>query len=412
MTDQDNELEGIDDNATESAAAAQARPGRSRLVAIGAAILLVVLAASAGGAVIGHELWASSRSAAPTPVTNPSTGFGGSGSGSTGNAGGGLSDPASIAVRVNSAIVNINSSYTYQGSAGAGTGIVISSDGKVLTNNHVIQGATRISATDVGNGKTYDAKVVGYDPSHDIAVLQLQDASGLATVKIGDSSKLSVGDAVVGVGNAGGTGGTPSYAGGSITALNQSITAVDEAGGTSEKLTGLIQVNANIQPGDSGGPLVDSDGKVIGMNTAGSTGGFSGFDLQGTTGAAYAIPINQAAETALQIVSGHGSSTVHVGDTAFLGITVGASGGDFGGGSGNASGVTVANVLDGEAAQQAGISVGDTITSLDGKTVDSPSTLSSLLLAHHPGDTIQLGWTDSSGATHTASVVLGSGPAA
>src|SRR5262249_58525303 len=131
-----------------------------------------------------------------------------------------------IAAKVSGALVDINVTFAYQG-AGAGTGIVVSSSGEVLTNNHVINGATRITATDVGNGRTYDATVVGYDPSHDIAVLQLKGASGLATATLGNSSKLSVGDPVVGVGNAGGVGGTPSSAGGKVTALDRWITPPD-----------------------------------------------------------------------------------------------------------------------------------------------------------------------------------------
>jgi S1-C subfamily serine protease len=300
---------------------------------------------------------------------------------------------------------------------GAGTGIVVSSNGKVLTNNHVIRGATRISVTDIGNGQTYDAKVIGYDPSHDVAMLQLQGASGLATAKFGDSSKLSVGAGIVGVGNAGGTG-TPTYAAGSVTGLAKSITATDEFGGSSEQLSNLIQVNANIQPGDSGGPLVDSNGEVVGMITAGSAG-FSGFDFGGTTsGAAYAIPINDASKLALQMVAGHASTTTHIGGTAFLGVSVAQGdsgvGGFFGGGASSSpsSGVTVGNVLSGEPAQKAGLAAGDTITAIDGHAVDSPTALTNLMLGHHPGDQVKVGWTDTSGASHSASVVLGSGPPA
>jgi S1-C subfamily serine protease len=414
---------------------ANRRPGLGRLALLVGGVFLILLAASAAGAVISHELWTSSQPAAQAPVATPSPGnsggFGGSGSfggsgtnggsGSGSTATGGPSNAAAIAAKVNPALVNIDSSDTYQGSMGAGTGIVISSDGKVLTNNHVIRGATRISATDVGNGKTYDAKVIGYDPSHDVAVLQLQGASGLATAKLGDSSKLSVGDAIVGVGNAGGTGSTPTYAGGSVTALDQSITATDDLGGSSEQLSNLIQVNANIQPGDSGGAIVDSSGKVVGMITAGSAG-FPGFDFGSapTSGAAYAIPISDASKLALQMVSGHQSSTVHVGGTAFLGVSIGSSGagssGFFGlaprGGSSSASGVAVGSVLPGEAAQKAGLVAGDTITSIDGHSVDSPTTLSGLMLGHHPGDKVKVTWTDSSGGSHNASVVLGSGPPA
>jgi S1-C subfamily serine protease len=389
------------------------RPGLGRLAAIGAGIVLVVLVASAAGAVVGHELWTSSRSAAPAPIATPSPGGsgifgGGSGGSSTGS---GPSNAAAIAAKVNPAVVDIDSSNTYQGSMGAGTGIVISSDGKVLTNNHVIRGATRISATDVGNGKTYDAKVIGYDPSHDVAVLQLQGASGLATAKLGDSAKLAVGDGIIGVGNAGGAGSTPSYAGGSVTGLGKSITATDEFGGSSEQLANLIQITADIQPGDSGGPLVDSSSAVVGMITAGSAG-YSG----AASGAAYAIPIDDASRLALQMISGHASSTTHIGDTAFLGVSIssGAGGGElFGGGSGApTSGATVGNVLSGEPAQKAGLAAGDTITSIDGRSVDSPNALSDLMLGHHPGDQVRVGWTDASGSAHTTTVVLASGPPA
>jgi S1-C subfamily serine protease len=392
------------------------RSGTGRLVLVAAAILLVVLAASAAGAVIGHELWTSTRTAAPTPLPAPSSGSSGVfGGGSSSPSGSGPSNAAAIAAKVNPAVVNIDASNTYQGSIGAGTGIVFTSDGKVLTNNHVIRGATRISATDVGNGQTYDAKVIGYDPSHDVAVLQLEGASGLATAKLGDSTKLSVGDAIVGVGNAGGAGSTPSYAAGSITALNRSITATDEFGGSSERLSNLIQVNAGIQPGDSGGPLVDKDGKVVGMITAGSAG-FGGFQFGNSVGAGYAIPIDNASKLALQMIAGQASSTVHVGDTAFLGVTVqsgSGAGGFFGFGPGagtTASGVTVGNVLPGEPAEKAGLSAGDTITSVAGRTLGSPTALSNLMLGLHPGDKVKVAWTDSAGAAHATTVVLGSGP--
>src|SRR5262249_34365228 len=143
---------------------------------------------------------------------------------------GGPANAAAIARKVDPALVDVNVMFENQSGAGAGTGIVVSSSGEGLTNNHVIDGATRDTVTDTGNGETYEATVVGYDQSDDIAVLQLQGASGLATATLGKSSKLSVGDPVVGIGNAGGSGGTPTYAAGRVTALNQSITAGDALG--------------------------------------------------------------------------------------------------------------------------------------------------------------------------------------
>ena len=202
---------------------------------------------------------------------------------------------------------------------------MLSSNGVILTNNHVIDGATSISVTDIGNDKTYTASVVGYDRTKDIAVLQLHNASGLQTATLGNSSNASVGEDVVGVGNAGGTGGTPSAAGGTVTALNQSITASDDGDGTSEQLSGLIETNADIQPGDSGGALVDTSGNVLGIDTAASAGfSFQSNDQSsGTQG--FAIPINTALSLAKSIEAGSGSSTVHIGETAFLGVEINAS---------------------------------------------------------------------------------------
>jgi S1-C subfamily serine protease len=364
--------------------------------------------------------------------SNGSSSSGSSNSGGSSSAAGAPSDMAAIAAKIEPAIVDINVTFGYQQAQGAGTGIVLTSNGEVLTNNHVINGATKISVTDVGNGKTYDAKVVGYDASHDIAVVQLQNASKLATAKLGDSSSLAVGGSVVAVGNAGGSGGTPSTAGGSITALDQSITAGDELDGTNEQLSGLIQDNANIQPGDSGGALVNTAGEVIGMNTAASQG-FS-IDSSGTEG--FAIPINQALATAQSIEAGKGSSTTHVGDTAFLGLLIssgsnssqsgnGSGFGGFGGfggsngtggssGSGGSSGAgaPVANVVPNGPAANAGLAQGDTVTSFDGQSISDPTSLSSLLVTHHPGDKVQISWTDSSGQAHTATVTLASGPPA
>ena len=142
----------------------------------------------------------------------------------------------------------------YQQATAAGTGIVLTSTGEVLTNNHVIEGATSIKVTDIGNGKSYTATVVGYDATQDVAVLHLQGASGLTTASLGDSATVQAGDRVVALGNAEGKGGTPSVATGMVTALNQSIIASDGLSGVNEQLSGLIESNARIKPGDSGGP--------------------------------------------------------------------------------------------------------------------------------------------------------------
>ena len=174
-----------------------------------------------------------------------------------------------IVAKVKPGLVIINTTLQYQSEVAAGTGMVINADGLVLTNNHVIDGSTKITATVVSTGKTYPATIVGYDETGDVALIQLQNASGLTTVPIGNYSAVKVGDAVVALGNAEGQD-TITATAGQVTGLNQAITASDEGGSTaSETLYGMIQTNADIVPGDSGGPLASSGG-VIGMDTAGN----------------------------------------------------------------------------------------------------------------------------------------------
>ena len=368
-----------------------------------------------------------------------------------------------IAAKVGPGLVDVVTTVGYQGGKAAGTGMVLTSTGEVLTNNHVIDGATSIKATDVGNGRTYTAKVVGYDKTHDVAVLQLQNASGLQTVTL-SSAGAQTGQKVVALGNALGKGGTPSVVSGRINGLRQSITASDAGAGNAEQLTGMIGHNAPIQPGDSGGPLVNTEGEVIGMNTAASGSSGSGSPSQSgqaqTATQAFAIPITRASSLADQIEAGTPSSTVHIGATAFLGIEtspsgLGSSGGNFpgnipgfggnggnsggfggnfpgfggdfggyiggsGGGSINGSGggstssgggVAISGVVPGTAAAGAGMAAGDQITSVAGHTVTSATQIQSVLGNYRPGDRISISWTDQSGQSHTATVTLTAGPA-
>ncbi len=165
-----------------------------------------------------------------------------------------------------------------------GTGIVLTSSGEILTNDHVVSNAMQVTATDVGNGQTYGAVVVGADQATDVAVVQLDGASGLEPATLGDSASLVLGEGIVGVGNANGAGGTPSYAAGSVVALQQPVIEQDVDGSSEQQLNGLIETDAQLIPGDSGGPLVDADGEVVGVDTATATYG---------TGS-YAIPIDEA----------------------------------------------------------------------------------------------------------------------
>jgi S1-C subfamily serine protease len=323
-----------------------------------------------------------------------------------------------IASRLDPSVVDVTSTLGYQNATAKGTGIVLTSNGEVLTNNHVIEGATSVSVTDIGNGKTYKATVVGYDESQDVAVLRLDGASGLTTASTGDSSTAQTGDKVVALGNAGGLGGTPSVAAGTVTALNQSITASDEASGTTEQLSGMTETDADIQSGDSGGPLVNAYGQVIGMNTAASSGsqsgsGYGGYSNgspssgQNDTTQGFAIPINTALSVVSQIAGGHASPTVHVGTTAFLGVEIASSdSGQYN------SGVEIAGTEAGTPAAKAGLAAGDVITSVAGQAVTSSTNIQHVLESYHPGNKINITWTDANGRSHTAAVTLASGPAA
>ena len=298
---------------------------------------------------------------------------------------------------VGSGVVVIETNLAYQGEQAAGTGMVLTSSGEVLTNNHVIRGATTVKIVVPGTGLSYNAEVVGYDASHDVAVLQASDAANLKTISLGDSSSVDTGESVQAVGNAGGTGRFTS-ASGTVTALNRSITVSDDQGG-SESLSGLIETNAAVRPGDSGGPLFDSSGQAIGMDTAASAGN----DIAQTGNEGYAIPIEQALSIVKQIEDGNGSGTVHVGETAFLGVEVTSN--DYGG-----SGATVSSVLSRGSAAAAGLAPGDVITAFGGRSIASPADLGAVVASHKPGESVSVSYFDQNGTAGTMNVTLASGP--
>jgi S1-C subfamily serine protease len=306
------------------------------------------------------------------------------------------------AAPIGTGVVAIKTTLAGQGGAAAGTGMVLTSSGEILTNNHVIRGATTVKVVVPGTSRTYTAKVVGYDVTDDVAVLQTVGASNLKTVAT-SGSKLSVGDAVTAVGNAGGTS-TLTTATGTITGLKRSVVVSDDSGGTA-RLTGMIAASAAVQPGDSGGPLLDSAGKVIGMDTAGSTGYVS---RSATATQAYAIPIAKALSLARQIESGQSSTRVHIGATPFLGIQVAST---TGGGGLSSAGAVVAGVVSGTPAESAGLAAGDVITAIDGHSISSSSSVTSILLTKQPGAKVTISFTDQSGGSHSTTVTLASGPA-
>jgi S1-C subfamily serine protease len=319
---------------------------------------------------------------------------------------------AGVAATVDPGLVDIDVTLGYPGERGSATGMVLTPSGEVLTNNHVVNGATSITATDIGNGRTYRARVVGYDRTHDVAVLQLQGASGLQTVTLGTSSKLGIGSSVTAIGNAGGAGGTPKASAGLVTSLAQTITASDASGSNAQRLSGLIETNADVRPGDSGGPLVNDAGEVVGMNAATS----ASFASQPAYHQAYAIPIDQAMVIARTIEQGSTTATVHSGPTAFLGVEVlppGQQGAVLSGpGALQVPGAVLGGTIAGYPAQKAGLVQGDVITAVDGRPVSSAPSLPDVLGAYHPGDTVQVQWVDPSGQTHSAAITLATGPPA
>ena len=298
-------------------------------------------------------------------------------------------------------MVNVDTVLGYQRAEGAGTGIVLKSDGEILTNNHVIDGATQITVTIVATGKTYNAAVVGTDRTDDIAVLQLDNASGLATARLGDSSSVKVGDAVVGIGNAGGRG-VPTSSSGSVVQLGQTITATDENGGNPETLNDVIEISAQLQPGQSGGPLYDAAGKVIGLDAAGSVGG-GRFRVRSSSTAGYAIPINDALAIAKQIESLTPSKTITIGTPPMLGV--GATDA-----TSPVAGALITDVTAGTPAAKIGLQAGDVITAVGGTKVGSVDDLTQALASHKAGDKITVTWA-SSGVTHSATATTIAGPA-
>jgi S1-C subfamily serine protease len=405
---------------------------QSRRNALGTLAVACFLAlAAVFGYSIGSNNGSNSTSASnsfPTQQqfpTNPNNGSSSNGSGSNGSSSNGQQaniDVQSIAQKVSPSVVNLVSQLD-EGEA-AGTGIIISSDGLVLTNNHVISGSTDLQAELNGDGQYHSVKVLGYDIEHDVALVQIEGVSNLTAASLGDSSSVQSGDAIVALGNAGGKGGDPTVVSGSVTDTNQQITAADQDGSHAETLTDLLQIDANIQPGDSGGPLVDANGDVVGMNAAASSGN-GGYSFGGeTTNEGYAIPIENALAIAKKIDSGSGGDTIHVGaHGAIIGVAVsddsssGGSnndpfGGSFGGndqGSSSGNGAYVQDVQSGSGAADAGITQGSTITSVDGNSVSSASQLTHLMVPYQPGDKVKVEWTDSSGQSHSATIQLSSG---
>jgi len=308
-----------------------------------------------------------------------------------------------VAAQVEPGLVQIDTLNDFQGLVGNGTGIILSSDGVVLTNHHVVQGANSIRATSVATGQVFDADVLGYSRTNDVAVIALRGAAGLPVAPLGSSSSLALGDAVLTIGNANGTGHPLTRETGKITSLSRVVDVSDETTNTSHEMGGLIESSTNLRAGDSGGALVNTAGQVVGMNAAATIN----YRLDGGSdpaGEGFAIPIDKAVALANEIRSGAGTPYVHIGPSAMIGIGIDA------GGRNRPDGLPVRSVLRDGPAAQVGLVPGDTLRAIDGTPIDSANTLTGLLDQRHGGDVVTMEWTDRSGTPQSAAVTLIPGP--
>jgi len=262
---------------------------------------------------------------------------------------------------------------------GAGTGMIITSDGDVLTNSHVVEGATTITVTLQGDKSPRPADLVSRDPIADVAVVKIRNATNLPTVKLGDSDKLQVGDNVLAIGNALDLVGGPTVTDGIVSALNRTLG--DNSGG--EQLDNLIQTDAAINNGNSGGPLVNADGEVVGMNTVVIQATGSGNLVQNI---GFAISINSIKPIVEQLKNG--KAPVH--STTFFGATLATVTPDIKQrlNLDVDSGAFVNDVVAGSPAENAGIQAGDVITKFGDKDIKTAQDLVDEVRAHKAGDKV------------------------
>lgn len=369
------------------------RASASTVVAVSALAMLLSLALVLVGSV-GLRAWLTSRAPASLPAPRPAV----------------TSTPLPVATPTPSALLPSQSTgpvdVTDQIERGvvliegetpnevvAGTGMVLTADGEVMTNYHVVRSTQSLTVTVAATGQSYRATVVGRDATVDVALLRLEGASGLDPVSV-DPDPVAIGDIVVAAGNANGQGYVSANRG-NVLSLSTSIQVEGPVeNDPPETLHGLIETNAAAWPGDSGGPMYDAQYEVLGMTTAG--GAESDAERQ-----VYAIPIRTALDVVDQVRAGDDSGTVVIGPKAYLGVVVQTD---------DSGGVRIDRVEAGTPAEQIGLRPGDLIRTVDGKAIPDRLTLSHLLDDIRPGETVPITWQPTSGTDRTADITLAANP--
>lgn len=377
---------------TSPVAVRQQKRSRNRIVMIGGALAVAVVSGGVGAVAVASQSEpsvAAQTAVADEPSARPAA-----------NAPAGSVEQ--VAAKVMPSVVKLQIDMGSQ--SGEGSGIVLTSDGLILTNNHVVAeaadpsgyGAPRdIRATvSFSDGQTVPFEVVGTDPAGDIAVVRAQGVSGLTPITIGSSADVQVGQDVVAIGSPLGLQGTVTT--GIVSALNRPVSAGDGSGEETSVID-AIQTDAAINPGNSGGALVNMNGELIGVNSAIATLGGGGQEgsgpPNGSIGLGFAIPSDQAKRIADELIS-NGTAT-----HGSLGVQLSKDP--------SASGAAVAKVLAGSPAAEAGLPSGAVITKVDDRVIDGPEALVAAVRSKAPGDTVTLTYVDESGAAQTTEVTLG-----
>ena len=365
-------------------ASAQRRPGRSRLVL--AAVALATVSGLLEGAAGAGVATALDDDGSPTTTVTRGTAVS-----EVGTAGDVEAAAATIASSVVTIAVTAGPSGPARQVAGTGSGVVISTDGYILTNNHVVSGAGQRAAIEVtfDDGSTAAATLVGTDPSSDLAVIKVEGVDDLVAASFADAGELRIGQDVVAVGSPLGLGGTVTA--GIISALDRPVRTGGSGADPTTTVIDAVQTDAAINPGNSGGPLVDLGGRIVGINTAIASLGAGTGQQSGNIGVGFAIPADTASDVADQLIA-DGTA-----EHASLGVSVSDNQ--------DGNGAVLREVAEGSAARGAGLEEGDVILEVDERAVRDVDDLIAAIRDHDPGDTVSVSY-ERDGQSGTASVVL------